>query len=76
VVRSIRGGRGHEADQHAVWRDVEAVLQEAGVRAATRALREAERTLDAGPHLQETAPIANQLGHVFVDESGRVTIDS
>jgi hypothetical protein len=77
LSKSLAAGGGYDADQGAVWKDVDAYLHRTRVASATSALADAEETRSAEveDHLAVLAPVAGQLGFAAVRGSEVIGID-
>jgi hypothetical protein len=68
VHASLRGGRSHDADQHAVWEDVDEYLRKTGTQSDTAAFEDGyqRRRTTVEPTLSAFSPEDGQVGVALV----------
>lgn len=78
VAASIARDRGYDADQGAVWRDVETYIGSVHAPAPTRSFEDAHRTQTGrvAAHIDALEPLPDQVGHAVVRAGKLVSIDA
>jgi len=77
VTTSVTTGRGYDADQGAVWRDVDAYLTKTKVTSRTSAFADGYRTKSSvvEQELEHVRPLANQIGLAVVHNGKFLCMD-
>ncbi len=77
VATSVVAKRGYDADQSAVWRDVDGYLERTQVGSVTSAFADGyrSRSVDVESQLAEVTPVAGQIGLAAVRGDKLVALD-